>query len=190
MDTDEKKYYIIKDGEQCGPYPLSQLMEQGVCPDTPVWCKGMDRWKRARDVGDVCRLYRQHITALMHPTAVATTEDNAASKPDANDYEEVPMRLRYPMMKGETPVEMQPEQEPKYDVQPPNLILPAIVVMVLCCLPTGIIGLYYAIRCQRVWKRGDKVGAYEQLRRAKLWIGITFFLGFLVWATVIKLLSD
>ncbi len=187
METEEKKYYIIKDGAQCGPYPLSQLKEQGVCPDTPVWCKGMDRWKRARDVADVCRLYRQHITTLMHP-ATAEAPDNTP-KPDNADYEEVPMRLRYPLMKSDTPVEMQPEPEPQYDVEPPNLILRAVIVMLICCLPTGIIGLYYAIKCRSTWRRGDKITAYEYLRRAKLWIGITFFLGFLVWATIIKLLS-
>ncbi|MBL3655596.1 SPFH domain-containing protein [Fulvivirga sediminis] len=52
----EKKYFVILNGSQNGPYPVSQIKEyikQGnVNRDTMVWAEGMANWDQAGKIGE------------------------------------------------------------------------------------------------------------------------------------------
>lgn len=43
-------YWIIKNGESCGPYSIEQLAQQGLRADTKVWHQGLSQWTPARSV--------------------------------------------------------------------------------------------------------------------------------------------
>ncbi len=51
------QYYIGKDNQRLGPFPLEQLIANGITPDTLVWCSGMPGWKKAIDVPEVSVLF-------------------------------------------------------------------------------------------------------------------------------------
>lgn len=48
-----KFYYIVdKEGVRQGPLPLEDLSAYNISPATLVWTKGMEKWKKAKDVAD------------------------------------------------------------------------------------------------------------------------------------------
>ena len=42
-------YFAMVDGEKVGPFPLEEMADRGVGPDTYIWTKGMDDWEPAGD---------------------------------------------------------------------------------------------------------------------------------------------
>jgi uncharacterized membrane protein YhaH (DUF805 family) len=51
------QYYIGKNNQRLGPFPVEQLISNGITPDTLVWCSGMPGWKKAMDVPEVAVLF-------------------------------------------------------------------------------------------------------------------------------------
>ena len=47
------EFYLHIDGEQKGPYEVTELLEHGMKADTPVWRNGMADWAEARTVTDI-----------------------------------------------------------------------------------------------------------------------------------------
>lgn len=50
-------YYIIRDGNQAGPYPKEVLVMQGLTPETYVWREGMSGWVRANEMDELADLF-------------------------------------------------------------------------------------------------------------------------------------
>jgi len=46
-------YYIAKNKQRFGPFPEEQLLQNGLTPNTLVWCKGMKKWTKAREVPEL-----------------------------------------------------------------------------------------------------------------------------------------
>ncbi|MEA5533528.1 tubulin-like doman-containing protein [Crocosphaera sp. XPORK-15E] len=51
------KWYLYKDGQQTGPFSAEQLLNQGLTPQTYVWCAGMEGWKSASDIPELGTLF-------------------------------------------------------------------------------------------------------------------------------------
>ena len=49
------EYYIGKNNQRMGPYPLEQLLSYGLTPDSLVWCNGMPGWQKAIEVPEAIR---------------------------------------------------------------------------------------------------------------------------------------
>lgn len=162
------RYFAMIGGQRRGPFTLAQLHEAGVRPDTYVWCKSMADWEKAEDVADICRFYRQRIFDLMHPSGQPDDTPNIA-------VSETPSR------------------------PPVSLITISIFLIFFCFPPTGFVAFYYAMMCRKTWdeansssknkgfysdnERNDLIRkTYDYERLAKMWCGITFFLGFIFYA--------
>lgn len=185
---EEKFYAIINDTRQ-GPFTLAQLEEHGVGPDTYVWCKGMQKWRRARYVADVCRYWRQRLAG----DPPASQEECATPSLEDNAHPEGPDEVRGSSFRSVRSFDPA-EGEPGIDTsQPPrNYILPAILVTLLCMPLTGFIAIYFSARTRMLWESSLKNAAtpkeaedsrrlaHDSCRSAKMWIGITFFLGMIV----------
>ena len=76
------KYFAMIDGRQYGPMELDEMVREGVRPDTYVWCKGMDDWRPASDVADICRYFRRRLAGDL--------PSQKLSGGDANQYKAVP----------------------------------------------------------------------------------------------------
>lgn len=180
-----KKYFARIDGRQCGPFELERLAEAGVTPDTYIWCKGMDDWQLARDNGEVCRMFRQRLFDLMHPTQPEGAEQQAEN--DDDPYDSVPIAFRrYVERSGTTPGEPS-ENRPDTSTAPPNMLFLAIVVALMCFPLTGVLAIYFSYATNKLWRAGKRDEAYDMARRAKMWIGITFFVGILANALLLQM---
>lgn len=194
------------DGSQRGPFTLEELHSAGVRPDTYVWCKGMDDWEKAEDVADICRFYRQRIFNLMHPSATPSSSPSESEKNDYDDdddpYAEFPLQFRRYARDTNSDPRIR-EEEPDTTHSPTSLIPLSVTLLVLCCPLTGFIALYYAIMSRRAWNEAHRSSqdhnkqlytdaerqalsrkAHEYARLARMWCGITFFLGFFMAAIV------
>lgn len=196
------RYYAIIDDEQRGPFSLEQLPEAGVRPSTFVWCKGMDDWEKAEDVGDICRLFRRRIHDLMNPSYAAPAE--LLPDKDANDEmrgeepgDDIPPMFRRALRNtnDNNNIGMPHEAQPDTDVPPQSMLFPAILATVFCFPLTGIVAIIFAIKSARSWQQAladnekskessaelrDK--AHDYCRQAKMWTGITISFGMIAIA--------
>lgn len=182
------RYYAMIDGERRGPYELNQLIEAGVHPDTYVWCKGMDDWEKAEDVADICRHFRQHIFDMMHPSV----------RPAGSNL----WPPKNTLVSNENPFDASDFQQ---DIsRPPMPTLFLSIMMTLFCFPiTGMVAVYYSYKARVMWQESVRSKsesssplyswqerenlqrqAHDYGRKAKMWMGITFFLSLILYAFV------
>lgn len=185
------RYFAMIDGERRGPFELENLAEAGVRPDTYVWCKGMADWEKAEDVADICRYYRQRIFDLMHPSA-------APAPVEAAEVPQGPVDSLEALRNA-------PIAPPVTDTtRPPAPTLFLSLFLTLFCFPfTGFVAIYYSYKARKSWQESQRsesqnsrglydesereklrVQAHDYDRQAKMWIGITFFLGMIFYAFV------
>lgn len=186
------KYFAIINGEQRGPFELEQLPEVGVRPSTYVWCKEMADWEKAEDVADICRLFRRRIHDLMHPGSTAAEQarqqelKNTQQTLQDDIMEQIPPRFRKIVEESGTTPGPPITQEPDYDTPPMSMLPYALFTTIFCFPLTGIVAIYYAVTSRRAWAKGDHKKAHELVRSAKMWVGITFFMGFFVAAFALR----
>lgn len=190
------KYFAMIEGKQCGPYTLDELHEAGVRPDTYVWCKGMDDWRKADDVADICRYYRQRLFDRMHPTVtdVSDSQSSAHGARREEDHENIRGIRSYPFP--------MPEESPEELQTPPMPTLGVAIAVLLFCFPlTGIMAVYYSVAARKEWdmamkiSRGEIEGdadsfrkkSHNSVRLAKMWIGITFFIGLIFYSFMVSI---
>lgn len=185
------------DGRQCGPFELSQFKEAGIRPDTYVWCKEMPDWEKARDVADICRYFRRHLAGITDTTENQTSAHAADNHPSDTDND-IPLRFRY--MVGKSGAAPEPTSGIQPDTsRPPGNILPLAVLLTLLCFPlTGFVAIYYSFMSNRFWAESQKQTekaeeyretAHEYARQAKMWTGITFFLGLILMAFIVRFMA-
>lgn len=65
---------------------------------------------------------------------------------------------------------------PQYGPQDyvPNYLVPAILTTLFCCLPFGIVSIVYAAQVDSKIAAGDRAGALESSRKARMWAWISF----------------
>lgn len=186
-------YFAMIDGERRGPFTLDALHEAGVGPSTYVWTKGMEDWEQAGAVADICRYYRQRIFDKMHPVAVVPKEPEKVEETPTAGFGGYP----YPM----------PTDEPENPDQPPvSLLTVSILLTLLCFPPTGFVAIYYSVLSRKAWdqashsesKKGKNLytpeererytkEAHNAARNAKMWVGITFFLGMILYSFLVNM---
>jgi hypothetical protein len=75
----------------------------------------------------------------------------------------------------------QPGTQPSYAPQSahdvPNYLIPAILTTIFCCLPLGIVSIVYAAQVNGKLEAGDRAGALQSSRSARLWAWISFGVG-------------
>lgn len=182
------KFFAIIDSRQQGPFTLDELADAGVRPDTYVWCKGMDGWRKARNVADVCRYWRCRLAGVADPAAAPVLPAKAETEADAPA--DIPPTLR--TLRSFDPEGPEPgvnQEEP-----PRPMMALALMTCILCCPPTGIAAIFFAAKSRALWQQAEKAAdadaprlrseAHDAARSAKMWTGISFFLGFIIWAAV------
>lgn len=195
------RFFINIDEQQQGPFSLEELEAHGVGPDTYVWCKGMAKWRKARDVADICRYWRQRLAGDYTPANKGTTTGaTQPAQPDQNetsipeDGNITPAHFR--TIRSFNPAD--PEPGTNFDAPPLNLIFPSILATLMCMPLIGLIGVYFAAKAQRSWRESQQEGidvtratelkkaAHDATRSAKMWIGISFFFGFILYAVIFR----
>lgn len=191
------------DGEKKGPYELDQLADAGVRPSTYVWCKGMTDWEKAEDVADICRMFRGRLYDLMHPV-IPTSPQGASQAGAIQDGPQEAPRSRFDHLLQDTRLPSIEEVDARQDISraPVNMLFPAILVTLLFFPPLGIFAIYFAVASRRCWSKATSTAenkdvqhknaqtisaddwrrlAHEYCRAAKMWTGITFFIGLILY---------
>lgn len=197
------KYFAMIDGEKRGPYELNQLAEAGVRPSTYVWCKGMADWEKAEDVADICRMFRGRLYDLLHPTMVVPNQSSQSLASEQPSTDQRPLS-RFDHILQDTRLPSIEEIDARQDISrpPANMLLPAILVTLLFFPPLGIFAIYFAVASKRCWTKANETQsgtemktaakdtpsaddwrrlAHEYCRAAKMWTGITFFIGLILY---------
>lgn len=206
------KYFAMIDGEQRGPFELHQLAEAGVFPDTYVWTKGMTDWQKAADDPEICRMFRQRLASLNHSGSISDDTpgsmqenvcENSIKEADSmtvpEDLSDVPPMFRRIVEKSGEEYQYS-EQTRDYSLAPSPTLLTAIISAIICFPPTGIVAVYFSMMSRRLWKEyegmdksSDTDNAEETARRshdacrsARMWTGISIFLGLIAYAFVVR----
>ena len=157
------QYYIGKNNERLGPFPVEQLIANGITPDTLVWCQGMPGWEKAVNVPEVAALF-----APQQPQPDYTVQNQGYQQPQ---YQQP----QYAQPQYQQPQYAQPQyQQPQYGYgnmppRPDNNLVWAILCTVLCCLPLGIVSIIKASSVNSLYDRGDYAGAQAAADSAKKW---------------------
>ncbi|KAA6223728.1 CD225/dispanin family protein [Streptomyces albofaciens JCM 4342] len=73
----------------------------------------------------------------------------------------------------------------QYARPPQNYLVPAILVTLLCFLPTGIAAIVFATQANAKFNSGDYAGAEQAAGKAKLWTFISLGVGLFVLLIVV-----
>lgn len=177
------------DGKQAGPFRLEDMPAAGITPDTYVWAKDMDDWKQAREVGDICRFFRNRLYDNAH---TSSTTPVVVAEPMQEDYpmDDVPMRFRRQIEKADPDdVDFASfSQKPDLTRQPSTWWPFPMFFSLFFFLPLGILAISQAFKSRKAWKEGNPEAAYEYARRGKMAAGMSFSFGLIVIAAFIPLL--
>lgn len=183
------KYFAIINDEQIGPLTLEEMPAAGVEPTTYVWCKDMPDWKQAREVGDICRYYRQRIYDLAHSSkspAVALLQKEEEKK---DEYSQVPLRFRRQIIKAD-PKDVDLESfsdRPDYSREPSRWWPFPMILSLLFFPPLGLLAIVQARKSRKAWQEGHAEEAYEYARRGKMAAGMSISFGLIMIAVVISM---
>ncbi len=67
----------------------------------------------------------------------------------------------------------------------PNYLIQSILVTFCCCLPFGIVAIIFAAQVNSKLAAGDRAGALDSSRKAKMWTWIALGSGLLVWVLML-----
>ena len=155
------QYFLGKNNQRLGPFPLEQLLANGLTPDTLVWCEGMPGWQKANEVPEVAALF-----APQQQYQQPQYQQPAYQQPQYG------------------------YQQPAYNNAPPrpdNNMVWAILSTILCCLPLGIVAIIKASNVNSLYDRGDYAGAEEAAKSAKTWAMWGAISALIIWVLYILL---
>lgn len=152
------KYWVIINDSKLGPLTIGELEQAKICPDTPVWRPGLADWCRASELPEL-----QSILSHASPPPVAPVPPVPRS------------RILYGSQVPSAPA---PQSDPRnQEPMPPTYLAWSIIVTILCCIPCGIVAIYFSAQVSSRYESGDIKGALQASDRAQLWIILSFVLG-------------
>lgn len=164
-------YWINHKGVQSGPVDLDGMKQMGLTDEAYVWREGLTDWVKITQLPELQGVYGM---------AGAPTTQQPASQPEVPRQSETVTGQPY-----QQPA--QPYQQPQYagtqpaasEPCPPTNLVWAIITTVLCCIPTGIVAIVYALKVSRKYNEGDIEGAKRASETGAWWCIITIILGLL-----------
>lgn len=171
------KYFAMIDGARRGPAEIETLVNDGLRPDTYVWCKGMADWQQAREVADICRFFRRRLHDRMHPQVAPVETLPAAPEKASGGF----AQLRE--------ISSQIISTPPADetAAPPSPCPAWLVILAFIgCLPLGIVALISNRQMHRAWEQHKNEVAHAAARRAKMAGGIGACLILIILAAFIR----
>lgn len=157
------KYWLIIDNVQLGPLTIEEVAaQQGLRASTPVWHEGLSDWTTAGQVPEIAAL----LTVSSVEQSLHTQENNHYShygqtspQPTVEGYYADPARMTEPRP------------------MPPTHLIWAIAATLCCCLPLGVVAIFYSSKVSPAYYRGDYEAALKASEQAELWVIIAFVAG-------------
>ena len=117
-------FYLDRNNRQNGPISPEKFAENGVTPQTLVWCNGMADWAPAGSIPELSMFFRPGFSDQRPPE---------------------PPRYQTPPG-GQTPPN--PYANNGGPRCPDNHLVAAILVTIFCCLPCGVVALVMMLAIQ------------------------------------------
>lgn len=164
------QYWINHNGVQTGPVELDAIKEMKLTSKAFVWHEGLNEWVSIAQVPELQGLY-----AVVDEQSTVVTGQ--------------------PYQPAQAPSAAQPVQRPQYANQqsvqdapaepcPPTNLVWAIITTLLCCLPAGIVAIFYALKVQNKYREGDIEGAKHASEVGAWWCIASIILGIVTWPLI------
>ena len=165
------QYWINHNGVQSGPVDLEGLKEMGLTSTAYVWHEGLSDWVNITQLPELQGLYETVATSVQQqdtPQAVV----NEGVMPHSPEGEPVVTGQPY-----QAPQPQMPQQPVGTEPCPPTNLVWAIITTVLCCIPTGIVAIVYALKVTNKYREGDIEGAKKASETGAWWCIASIILG-------------
>ena len=162
------QYWINHNGVQTGPVELDALKEMGLTSQAYVWCEGMADWVKITQVPELQGMYEMATV----PESAAAAQSDVATQPAQS-----PSAGQQPQY---SPVQPAP--------CPPTNMVWAILATIFCCIPLGIVGIYYANQVSKRYLTGDFEGAKSASDTGAWWIIAAITIG-IIWRPIMLMTS-
>lgn len=140
----------------------------GWRPNSLVWCKGMTGWEKAKDVPELAYLLEQipNVAPPLPPVQPAAYHQPPYSQ-QYGQYSQYPQQQYGQPQYGYG----QYQQNDPFNKPPkPNSYLVwAILSILYCCLPLGIVSIIYSAKVDNLYNSGDYEAAEQASQNAKRW---------------------
>lgn len=147
-------YYIAINNQRRGPFPEEELFQNGMTPDSLVWCKGMEGWTRASDVPELAKYL-----ASQEPPELPQL-------PDVPQYAPQYAQGQY-----------QQTDDDFIPFPPDSHLSGAILSTIFCCPPLGIVAIVKAAKVNSLYHRGRYDEAERMSDSASRWVNATVIAG-------------
>lgn len=136
-------------------------------------------------------MFRNRIHDLMHPGSVDAlrrietqdTKNSVTAQTEASS----PSRFdRYLQDQPQLPSLEEIDESKNTDLPPTPMVIWAVLATILFFPPTGIAAIYFAVKSKKEWAAGNNKEAHDLCSNAKMWTGITFFLGLIAYAAIMR----
>lgn len=152
------QYWINHNGVQSGPVDLDAMKQMGLTSAAYVWHEGLADWVKITQLPELHGVYEM-------------VEEPAVVGQPYQPHQPVQQQQQATMPQQAEPQSQQPEPCP-----PTNLVW-AIISTVLCCIPTGIVAIMYALKVSNKYREGDIEGAKRASEVGAWWCIATIILG-------------
>lgn len=150
------QYWINHNGVQSGPVDLDAMKEMGLTSAAYVWHEGLADWVKITQLPELQGVYEM----VQEPATMGQ-----------------PYQPQQPVQ-PQQPTLPQGEQQPaQSEPCPPTNLVWAIISTVLCCIPTGIVAIIYALKVTNKYREGDIEGAKRASEVGAWWCIATIILG-------------
>lgn len=159
-----EEWYYLKGDQQIGPIAREAMREAAmrgeVTGETYVWSEGMDQWSLAREVpgllpaGGATPAYPGQAVQPPQPPQAWPTQAPHGQYPSAVPY-----------------------ASNTYRPKPDSHLMGAILTLIFCCLPFGVVAIVYAAQVDSKYAHGDYAGSERASSSANMWMWLAFGLG-------------
>ena len=149
------QYWINHNGVQSGPVEADVLKQMGLTSQAYVWREGMADWVRITQVPELQGMY---IMEPQQPTPAVTGDP--IQEPSGVGQSDVPQQSAEPC--------------------PPTNMVWAILATLLCSIPLGIVGIYYANQVSKRYLAGDIQGAKSASETGAWWVIAAITIGIIL----------
>ena len=182
------QYWINQEGVQAGPVTREELEKMNITPNTYVWRSGLADWKKIGDLPELADLFTANASHAVPPelpgaeaTETAETAETAAEdyEPQAEEnYANSQMEQNGSVAQGAAWQQFATENIPEC---PPTNLVWAVLSIVLCCVPVGIVALVFSLKVTSSYRNGDYAKA-QRMSEWSAWLCIASIVLGLVWS--------
>ena len=183
--------WINKNGQQSGPFSIEEVRAMQIDVDsTYVWYEGLDNWilasKSALDfTAQPEPEPQEEVAEVETPQEAEPVEETAEAEEDKVFIAEpISKPQEQPVAEEQKPAEVKCVQCPYMkELQerecPPTNMIWAIISLICCCVPTGVVAIIYASKVRSAYYDGDFRKAEKYSEKAAGWTIAGYVLGIL-----------